>query len=111
MLTIGMGLFWAALRTLRPGDRAIAVTNPPLLPFLTLLAARLRGAEVAVLLHDVYPEVLEATGAIARNGFAARVLGRATRALYRRADRVVALGRDAAAPSGSARASPPATPE
>jgi colanic acid biosynthesis glycosyl transferase WcaI len=95
-VTVTLGLFFRALATLRPGDRALVVTNPPLLPYAVLLAARLRGSETAVLVHDVYPEVLEATGLVRRGGLVARLLRRAARWLYRRADRVVVLGRDMA---------------
>jgi glycosyltransferase involved in cell wall biosynthesis len=96
-LTVTLALFLRALAVLRRGDRALVVTNPPLLPYAILLAARLRGSELAVLLHDVYPEVLEATGLVRPGGPLARVLRLPARALYRGADRVVALGPDMAA--------------
>ncbi len=96
-LTIAGSLSFHALRQLRADDQVLVVTNPPLLPYLVILAARLRRARCALLVHDVYPEVLEATGTVGRDGLIARAVRRLARWLYRSADRVVVLGRDMAA--------------
>jgi glycosyltransferase involved in cell wall biosynthesis len=95
-LTMAGSFFAQALFRLRGTDRALVVTNPPLLPYLVVLAARLRGARVALLVHDVYPEVLEVAGLVPAGGRVARGIRRVARALYRTADRVVVLGRDMA---------------
>lgn len=93
-LTIAGSLSFHALRRLREDDQVLVVTNPPLLPYLVMLAARLRRAQCALLVHDVYPEVLEAAGTVRRDGLIGRAIRRMARWLYRNAHRVVVLGRD-----------------
>lgn len=69
----------------------IVYSNPPILPVAPLLAKRLFGTRIVFVAYDVYPEVAYASGALAANGLISRVMRRLNRALYRRADRVVAL--------------------
>jgi glycosyltransferase involved in cell wall biosynthesis len=92
--TISVSLLTHALWQLRRGDRVLVVTNPPVLPFLIRAACFLRGSAFLLLVHDVYPEVLVATGLVRRNGLPARLLGWLTKLLYRSAMRIVVLGRD-----------------
>jgi len=92
--TISLSIFRAALTSIRRGDVVIVVTNPPLLPFLVAFATAIKGARCILLVHDVYPEVLVATGMTSPRSLLARVAGAATAWLYRRVDRIVALGRD-----------------
>ncbi len=94
LATISLSFFLAGLRSFRQGDVVIAVTNPPTLPFLIWVAARWRGSRFVLLIHDIYPEVLVATGFLRRDGLVARALSRLVAALYARADRIVVLGRD-----------------
>lgn len=93
-VTISVALWWRVLRRIRRGDVAIVVTNPPFLPFGVLLACRVKGARCALLVHDVYPEVLVAAGLSRRGSPIARIARSATRWLYRGSDRVIVLGRD-----------------
>jgi glycosyltransferase involved in cell wall biosynthesis len=94
LVTISLALFVSLVRELRRGDAALVVTNPPLLPFLTAVACRMRGARFLLLVHDVYPEVLYATGFLSRRARTARLLEGLNHWLYDRADRIVTLGRD-----------------
>ena len=48
-----------------------------------------------LLIHDVYPEVLAATGYLRPQSLAYRLLDRVARAAYRRFDGLIVLGRDA----------------
>ena len=95
-LTMAGSLFAQAVWRLRATDQVLVVTNPPLLPYVVVLAARLRRARVALLVHDVYPEVLEVAGVVPAGGFVARIVRRMARWLYRAVDQVVVLGRDMA---------------
>lgn len=94
MLTITSSVFLRSLQRFRRGDLVIVVTNPPLLPFLTAVAARLRRAKTVILVHDVYPEVLVASGMTAPYSLLSRLVGALTRQLYRHVDGIVAIGRD-----------------
>jgi len=61
-----------------------------------VLATRIRRARSALLVHDLYPEVLEVTGVLPAGGLVARSVRRMARWLYRGVDQVVVLGRDMA---------------
>lgn len=94
LLTITLSLFFAALRRLRKGDRVLVVTNPPSLPFLVSLACKLRGAQCTLLIHDVYPEVLVASGKLAAGSVPARTMGWLNRRLYNSVETIIVIGRD-----------------
>lgn len=97
MLTLTASVFLHALRRFRRRDIVIVVTNPPALPFVILAACRLRGARCVLLIHDVYPEALVASGLLRSGGIAARALARANTLLYRSVSRICVIGRDMAA--------------
>jgi len=89
--------FWAGLfclLKLRRGDRVLVLTNPPTMPLLAGLMARLRRARPYLLVHDVYPEVLIATGLIGEHDLSAKILGQLTATTYRIYEKIVVLGRD-----------------
>jgi glycosyltransferase involved in cell wall biosynthesis len=96
VLVVTARIFLRALLEFRRGDVVIVVTNPPALPFATHLAARIRGAAVALLVHDLYPEAAILAGVLRPTSPLARLWRRATDWLTRRVDRIVVLGRDAA---------------
>jgi glycosyltransferase involved in cell wall biosynthesis len=75
-------------------DTIIVVTNPPILPYLALLVKHLTGCTLVLLIHDVYPEVLSATGVLPKDSYIVRWWHRASAVLYRQVDRIVTLGRD-----------------
>ena len=93
-VTISLSMFLTALVRFGRGDTVLVVTNPPFLPFVITAAARLRGARPALIVHDVYPEVLTAAGLASDRSPVTRLAGALTRALYRSVDRIVVLGRD-----------------
>ncbi|MGH7555016.1 MAG: glycosyltransferase, partial [Longimicrobiales bacterium] len=94
LVTFTTAVFATALRRFRAGDMALVVTNPPLIPYAMFAACRLKRARLVLLVHDVYPEVLVATGVAEANSRLVRWWHRASRKLYRGADRIVVLGRD-----------------
>jgi glycosyltransferase involved in cell wall biosynthesis len=94
MATFAIAAFVHLARRLRRGDVVLVVTTPPVLPYVTTVAARLRGARVALLVHDMFPEVLVATGMAPAGSFLVRLIDGASRLLYDSVERVVVLGRD-----------------
>jgi colanic acid biosynthesis glycosyl transferase WcaI len=94
MITISSSIFFSALLHFRSGDVVIAVTNPPLLPYLVSIACRVRGASFILLVHDVYPEVLIRLGILEQQSMPVRLLDLASRWLYESASRILVLGRD-----------------
>jgi colanic acid biosynthesis glycosyl transferase WcaI len=87
-------VFVRALRAVRRDDVLLVVTNPPMLPVLMAAAAALRRARLVIVVHDVYPDVLEVAGLMRRRSPAARTLDALSRRALRRADRVIVIGRD-----------------
>lgn len=81
----------------RRGDTMLVVTNPPTLPPLLAIVARIRGARSILLVHDVYPEVLAATGHLSKSSIGYRLLHGFFARTYQLFTDIVVLGRDMAA--------------
>jgi len=96
LITISLSIFFNAWLRIGRRDVVLVVTNPSLLPFLVNWVCRLRGAKCLLLIHDVYPEVLIATGMARESSILARVVGWFTRRLYQTVSRIIVLGRDMA---------------
>lgn len=96
MLTFTLGVVAFALRHFRRGDRLLVVTNPPLVPLLLGVVTRMKRLRGALLVHDVYPEVLHATGHVRRGSWADRAVEAVMRFAVRSFPTVVVLGRDMA---------------
>ena len=94
LLTISLSIFRRAVTQFRAHDVVLVVTNPPALPFLIALACWFRRARCLLLIHDVYPEVLIATGMLSPGSPWGRLTSWFTTRLYRRVDRIIVLGRD-----------------
>ena len=91
---ITSSLFFRTIRAVSHGDVVLVVTNPPMLPFLVFLAARIRGARCLLLVHDVYPEVLVATGLTKNGSLLFRTVAAASHRLFRRMQTIIVLGDD-----------------
>ncbi|HTK37887.1 MAG TPA: glycosyltransferase family 4 protein [Pyrinomonadaceae bacterium] len=94
MQTLGISVFFVALRRFRKGDRVLVVTAPPSLPFIIALAALIRGTGYTLLLHDCYPELLVATGKLKKNSIGVRAINYFNRWLYKHAEKMIVVGRD-----------------
>lgn len=94
VVTIMITFFIKMLFRFRRGDRVLVVTNPPPLPFVATLAAKLRGAKTYLLIHDVYPDVLVPTGFTQSASLPYRVIDFATRRLYQSVTQIITIGRD-----------------
>lgn len=94
LITISLSVFLLALFRFRRGEIVIAVTNPPLLPYLASLACQLRGARFILLVHDVYPDILVRLGVFKPQSMFIGLLEAVSRWLYGSADHVFVIGRD-----------------
>ena len=81
-----------ALAALPRHDVVVALTTPPLVAAAALPARALRGSRLVCWVQDLYPDVAVAFGALRAGSPAARAMRAVSRAVLRRADRVVALG-------------------
>jgi glycosyltransferase involved in cell wall biosynthesis len=70
----------------------VALTTPPLIAATGLVAKALRGARLVYWVQDLYPEVAVAFGALRPRSPVTRLMRALSRAVMRRADRVVTLG-------------------
>ena len=74
------------------GYRAVLVySNPPVLPWVAALAKRLYGCKLVFVAYDLYPELALRTGALEDKSLICRVMNHINKAVFTRADRVVAL--------------------
>lgn len=94
VITIMMTFFIKMLFRFRRGDRVLVVTNPPPLPFVATLAAKMRGARTYLLIHDIYPDVLVPTGFTQSASLPYRFIDFATRRLYQSVNQIITIGRD-----------------
>ncbi len=82
-----------ALQRVEADDTVVVVTNPPVLPYLALLVKAVTGCRVTLLVHDMYPEVLVASGMMTEDALAVRAWDFASKLLYRKVDQIITLGR------------------
>ena len=94
MLTLGVSVFFKALRNFRAGDKVLVVTNPPSMPFVIALAALMKGSSYILLIHDNYPEILIAVGKSGPGSFLSRTISFFNRWLYKYAAKIIVVGRD-----------------
>lgn len=95
LLSFSLSAFCFALARIQKGDLVLVVTNPPSLPVVMCLAAKIKRGRLLLLMHDVYPEALAATGILKKSSAAYRLLAGLFRVVYRRFERIIVLGRDA----------------
>jgi colanic acid biosynthesis glycosyl transferase WcaI len=89
-----MRTFVALLWRLRRGDAALTVTAPFMLPYAVVAAAKLKGARSALIMHDVYPDVLVMAGLLKPSSLVTRAIHAVNALMFRGLDRVITIGRD-----------------
>lgn len=72
-LTFYLSAALALWRCARPGTIVVAKTDPPLISVPAALVCKLRGATLVNWLQDVFPEVAQALGVRALQGFTGRI--------------------------------------
>jgi colanic acid biosynthesis glycosyl transferase WcaI len=87
-------IFFALLSKLQRGDVVITVTAPFMLPYAVVAAAKLKRARSALIMHDLYPDVLVMTGLLRPASMATKALRGANALMFRALDAVVIIGRD-----------------
>ena len=91
-------MFIALLRQLRRGDVVLTVTAPFMLPYAVAAAARIKGARSALILHDLFPDVLTMSGILKPGSLVTRAMRAANGLMFGALDAVVTIGRDAEKP-------------
>ena len=86
--------FVALLRRLGRGDVVVTVTAPFMLPYASVAAAWLKGARSALIMHDLFPDVLVMSGLLKPTSLVARAIRIANALMFRAIDIVITIGRD-----------------
>ncbi len=94
MSTLSLSIFFKSLFKFGENDKVLVVTTPPLLPFITGLSSILKKSKHLLLIHDNYPEILIAVGKAKEDSAFTKFLGTLNRWLYRKADKIIVVGRD-----------------
>ena len=79
---------------LERGDVALTVTAPFMLPYAVAAAAKLKRAKSALIMHDLYPDVLVMAGLLETCIDRGESHARANALMFRALDAVVIIGRD-----------------
>lgn len=72
----------------------VVYSNPPILPWIASWAKALFGTKLVFVAYDLYPEVATVTNTLREGNMICRLMNHINRAVYRRADAVVALSRE-----------------
>jgi glycosyltransferase involved in cell wall biosynthesis len=94
-LLFALRIFLALARTLTRGDVVLTVTAPFMLPYAVAAAAKLKGARSALIMHDLFPDVLVMAGLLKPRSIVTRMIRAVNARMFRALNAVVTIGRDA----------------
>jgi colanic acid biosynthesis glycosyl transferase WcaI len=87
-------VFVALLLKLRRGDVVLTVPAPFMLPYAVAAAATLKRARSALIMHDLYPDVLVMAGLLRSSSLLAKAMRGANALMFRVLNAVITIGRD-----------------
>ncbi|HET7491123.1 MAG TPA: glycosyltransferase family 4 protein [Bradyrhizobium sp.] len=87
-------VFLTLLRRLQRGEMALTVTAPFMLPYAVTAAASFKRARSALIMHDLFPDVLVMAGLLKPTSLATRVIRAMNGVMFRRLDAIITIGRD-----------------
>ncbi|MBR0744690.1 glycosyltransferase family 4 protein [Bradyrhizobium japonicum] len=90
--------FFALIRELKSGDVVLTVTAPFMLPYAVAAAARCKGARSALIMHDLFPDVLVMAKILKPGSLVTRTMRAANSLMFRALNAVITIGRDAERP-------------
>ncbi|WP_347337048.1 glycosyltransferase [Bradyrhizobium retamae] len=93
-LTFAVQVFVSVIKHSRRDDAVLCVTTPFTLPYAVTLAARLRRASVALIIHDFYPDSLVMAGFLRPASMVTRTMQWANKVMFQRLNAIVTIGRD-----------------
>lgn len=89
--TFAVLLQFARLRNYRS---IIVYSNPPVLPWIASMAAKMFGTKVIFVCYDVYPEIAIRTNTLRGKSIICKMMRAINKSLYKRVSMVVALSQD-----------------
>lgn len=93
-LSFTIRVFASLLFRLRRGDAVLTVTAPFMLPYAVAAAAGLKRARSALIMHDLFPDVLVMSGLLKSSSLVAKAIRCANALMFRVLNAVVIIGRD-----------------
>ena len=87
-------VFLALARRLQRGDVALTVTAPFMLPYAVVAAAKFKRARSALIMHDLFPDVLVMAGLLKPGSIPAKAIGALNALTFRALDAIITIGRD-----------------
>src|SRR5579859_4270707 len=93
-LTFAVRALASVLKLARRGDVVLTVTAPFMLPYTVVLAARLKRSRPALIMHDLYPDVLVMAGLLRSASFLTWTLRAANALMFHWLSAVITIGRD-----------------
>ena len=72
----------------------LGISNPPFLSIILMIVSLIRNSSYYFIIHDVYPEGLVAVGKLKEQSLLTKAWQKINQMSYRRAERIVTLGRD-----------------
>jgi glycosyltransferase involved in cell wall biosynthesis len=87
-------VFLALACKLRRGDVALTVTAPFMLPYAVFAAAKLKRARSALIMHDLFPDVLVMAGLLKPASLPAKSIRAINALMFRALDAIITIGRD-----------------
>ena len=93
-MTFVLSVAWRLIVGVHRGDAVLVVTNPPVLPILAGLVCTLRRVRCVLFVHDVYPDVVVASGLLSESSVLVRAGHAVMQLVYRAMTRIVTIGRD-----------------
>jgi colanic acid biosynthesis glycosyl transferase WcaI len=87
-------VFLALLRRLQRGDVVLTVTAPFMLPYAVVAAARLKRARSALIMHDLFPDVLVTAGLLKPSSVLTKAIRAVNALMFRGLSAVITIGRD-----------------
>jgi colanic acid biosynthesis glycosyl transferase WcaI len=93
-LVFVMRVFASLLQHLQRADVVLTVTAPFMLPYAVVAAARLKRARSALIMHDLFPDVLVMAGLLKPASIVSKTMQAANALMFRGLDAIITIGRD-----------------
>ena len=94
MISFCMSSLIFGIQHIKKNDLIFVVTNPPFLPIVAMLVAKIKGAEFILKIDDVYPDILEISSKFKKESRFFSLYRFFNKIVYKRAKSIIVLGRD-----------------
>jgi glycosyltransferase involved in cell wall biosynthesis len=94
LLLLTAKLSWGVLTKVKKGDTVLFTTNPTFLVLLLPLVKKIKGFNLEVLVHDVFPDNLVPAGLLNKDSCRFKLLSWIYSNSYKKIDRIIVLGQD-----------------